>query len=110
MTVINAEAPVALVVSDHGTISPLTRCCAASAKGSIAGDYPCVVCRNCYEEIDDEYGDCWTLEDARGWDTYYMLLAYWGSEQPQGQRPDRGKLEAIVAEGKRQAHLVMEEK
>lgn len=40
-----------------GMIFPLTECCAASAKGSSATHGgPAVVCRRCYQEVDDAYG------------------------------------------------------
>lgn len=42
----------------YGTVYPLTPCCAASAKGSMAGDEPATVCRACYHEIDPMLGDC----------------------------------------------------
>lgn len=75
MTVINAEAPVALgaEVFDNGKtlVWPLTVCCAASAKGSCDG----VVCRKCYELIDDLFGDCWSPDEERGWATYRVLLS-----------------------------------
>jgi hypothetical protein len=35
----------------------LTECCGASAKGSVAGGEPAVVCRCCYSEIDPMLGD-----------------------------------------------------
>lgn len=35
---------------------PLTPCCNATGKGSVAGDYPCVVCRSCYREVDPYFG------------------------------------------------------
>lgn len=34
----------------------LTECHRASAKGSMAGDYPATVCRSCYAEIDEAIG------------------------------------------------------
>lgn len=34
----------------------ITDCCDASAKGSVAGDYPAVVCRACYTEVDPALG------------------------------------------------------
>lgn len=90
MTVINAEAPVALGVEryENGTtlVWPLTTCCAASAKGSVGG----VVCRKCYELIDDRFGDCWTPDEERGWDTYRNLLSW----------EECRDVEAVVAEAK----------
>lgn len=34
----------------------LTDCCLASAKGSMVGDEPAVVCRACYHVVDDALG------------------------------------------------------
>lgn len=71
--VVGAECAVAVVVASWG-VYPLTPCCQASAKGSIAGDYPATVCRNCYEEVDDSFGDCWQPTEERGWRGYRRLL------------------------------------
>lgn len=48
MTIINAEAPVALHLETYSNgetvVNPLTTCCAASAKGCA----DCIACRACY--------------------------------------------------------------
>lgn len=84
--VINAEAPIALSVSrfENGNhmIAPLTPCHAASGKGVDGG----VACRSCYEYVDDNFGDCWTVGETRGWDVYFDLLLAQGISEDQAAR------------------------
>lgn len=43
-------------------IYPLTPCCGATTKGSVAGDTPVMVCRACYKEVPDAL-DCFAESD-----------------------------------------------
>lgn len=70
MTVICAEAPIALYVAPWG-ISPLTPCCCAAATGTEWG----ICCKGCYEDVDPMFGSCWEVGDESGWATYRVLLA-----------------------------------
>lgn len=69
--IICAEAPIALVITDWGVIAPLTPCCRASGKG--CDGY--IGCRACYREVSYGFGDCWKLDEERGWGTYFDLVA-----------------------------------
>jgi len=130
MTIINAEAPVALHLETYPNgetvINPLTTCCAASAKGCA----DCIACRACYQEIDPRFGDCWLADGGDplahlgfgghcdGWDTYRDLV----TEELQLRRlqetghmgvdtyaEDQRKAETVVAEAKRQVAALTEE-
>jgi hypothetical protein len=46
------------LIAKEWMASPLTTCCNASATGTENGP----ACRACYEEVDWEFGDCWTTE------------------------------------------------
>ena len=41
---------------DVQSIYRLTPCCGASGKGSMVGDRPAIVCRGCYNEVEDVFG------------------------------------------------------
>lgn len=57
VTILTTASFGSLALSD-GVVYPLTPCCQASAKGSMAGGEPATVCRVCYREIDPLLGDC----------------------------------------------------
>lgn len=73
ITFINSEAPVPLAVTSYGSIYPLTACCHAVGKGW-TDDGGGVVCKGCFEWVSDLYGDCWKVDEERGWNTYRELL------------------------------------
>ena len=77
-SIICAESPIPLVVQPWGMISPLTVCCQAAATGSGGG----ICCKACWEYVDASFGDCWTLEETRGWLTYYQLLVDYAGSDP----------------------------
>lgn len=54
--VVGKDSAGNLVASLMGFEYPLTPCCNASGKGSIAGSGPAVVCRSCYKEVGYEFG------------------------------------------------------
>ena len=74
--IVLAEEPIKVALYS-GIVYFLTPCCGASGKGSDGG----IVCRACYHDVDDIYGDGWTLDDARGWNRYYDLIASYLCEE-----------------------------
>ena len=56
-------------------VYPLTTCCEASAKGSVATGVPATVCRACYRDIDPGYGDCVILTEDR--DAAIQKISWW---------------------------------
>lgn len=53
----------------------ITDCCDASAKGSMVGDFPAVVCRNCYQVVDPMLGMEPNLTESRT--TVSALRVWW---------------------------------
>lgn len=68
-----------LALSD-GIVYPLTACCSASAKGSMALGEPATVCRGCYEEIDPAMGDCAVVGSETFLRDLYRLCTAVGTE------------------------------
>jgi hypothetical protein len=70
--IIAAECPVPVVLSSWG-IYPLTPCCRACAKGW-TDDGGGVVCKGCFEWVDDLFGTCWEPDEEYGWLWYQEML------------------------------------
>jgi len=56
-----------VVVEAYGLRYGLTPCCGASAKGSMVGDEPAIVCRACYAEVDPLLGGEATVNPDDVW-------------------------------------------
>jgi hypothetical protein len=66
-TTILGRDKVSVIAENDGIIFRLTNCCEASGKGGERG----VICRACYQPVDDEMGMAWVARTSPLADEFY---------------------------------------